>query len=284
MNNNNKNLEKKPFDKKAYDKEYQKEYRKKNADKNKTYQKVYQSLNAEKIKKQRDLYKKENKEKIKNNRIKNKEKTKIYNKAYREKKKEEKGKCSIKPKIRTFDRKKYSKKYQIENAKKLKEYQKDYRIKNKEKLKKLKNLDYIKNIEKYKNYHKKYREEKKEELKINKRKYVKIRRNEDILFKLISNLRSRLRSVMKYKNTKKCKKTLELTGCTLEFLYNYLESKFTKGMSWDNYGKFGWHIDHILPCSSFDMSNPEEQKKCFHYANLQPLWWLDNLKKSNKML
>jgi len=283
MNNNNKNLEKKPFDKKAYDKEYQKEYRKKNADKNKTYQKVYQSLNAEKIKKQRDIYRKENREKIKNNRIKNKEKTKIYNKAYREKKKEE-GKCSIKPKIRTFDKKKYIKKYQIENAKKLKEYQKDYKIKNKEKLKKLKKLDYIKNIEKYKNYHKKYREEKKEELKINKRKYVKKRRNEDILFKIISSLRSRLHSVMKYKNTKKCKKTLELTGCTLEFLYNYLESKFTKGMSWDNYGKFGWHIDHIIPCSSFDMSNPEEQKKCFHYTNLQPLWWLDNLKKSNKIM
>ena len=89
---------------------------------------------------------------------------------------------------------------------------------------------------------------------------------------------------MIYKNTKKCKKTLELTGCTLEFLYNYLESKFTKGMSWDNYGKFGWHIDHIIPCSSFDMSNPEEQKKCFHYTNLQPLWWLDNLKKSNKIM
>lgn len=284
MNNNIKKLKKEFFDRKKYNKEYQKEYRKKNATKNKAYQKVYQSLNAEKIKKQRDLYRKENKEKIKNNRIKNKEKEKIYNKNYREKQKAKKGECSLKSKISTFDRKKYEKQYQIENAQKLKEYQREYRIINKEKLKKSKREDYLKNKKRYQDYHKIYRKEKKEQLKINKREYVKNRRNEDILFKIIGNLRSRLRDVMKYKNTKKCKKTLELTGCTLEFLCNYLELKFTEGMSWNNYGKFGWHIDHIIPCSSFDMTDPEEQKKCFHYTNLQPLWWMDNLKKSNKII
>ena len=55
-------------------------------------------------------------------------------------------------------------------------------------------------------------------------------------------------------------------------------------MSWDNHG-FGddkWHIDHIIPCSNFDLTKKEEQKKCFNYKNLQPLWQKDNLSKGNK--
>jgi hypothetical protein len=43
-------------------------------------------------------------------------------------------------------------------------------------------------------------------------------------------------------------------------------------MSWDNYGKFGWHLDHIKPCKRFDLTSKDEQKKCFHYTNMQPLW------------
>lgn len=54
-------------------------------------------------------------------------------------------------------------------------------------------------------------------------------------------------------------------------------------MSWDNYGYRGWHIDHIKPCSSFNLSDIKEQKKCFHYSNMQPLWWKDNIAKSNKV-
>ncbi len=53
-------------------------------------------------------------------------------------------------------------------------------------------------------------------------------------------------------------------------------------MSWENYGK--WHVDHILPCASFDLGKPEEQFKCFNYKNLQPLWATDNLKKQAKIL
>jgi hypothetical protein len=55
-------------------------------------------------------------------------------------------------------------------------------------------------------------------------------------------------------------------------------------MSWENHGTYGWHIDHIIPCDAFDFTKIEEQKKCFHYTNLQPLWREDNLKKSNKIL
>jgi len=80
----------------------------------------------------------------------------------------------------------------------------------------------------------------------------------------------------------KTKTTLNLIGCSWEDLKLYLESKFQIGMSWDNYGYYGWHIDHIIPVSNFDIENLEELKKCMHYTNLQPLWMSDNLKKGNR--
>jgi len=64
---------------------------------------------------------------------------------------------------------------------------------------------------------------------------------------------------------------MDLLGCEIQFFKEYLESKFKIGMSWENYGKI-WHVDHIIPCKKFDLQNPEQQKKCFHYTNLQPLW------------
>jgi hypothetical protein len=71
-------------------------------------------------------------------------------------------------------------------------------------------------------------------------------------------------------------------GCDVITFKKYLESQFKEGMNWNNYGRKGWHIDHIRPCSNFDLSNLEQQKQCFHYTNLQPLWWKDNLIKSSK--
>ena len=77
---------------------------------------------------------------------------------------------------------------------------------------------------------------------------------------------------------------MKLVGCTLDELKNHLEKQFTKGMTWKNYNYRGWHVDHIIPCSSFDLIDPEQQKECFHYTNLQPLWGKDNIKKSNKII
>lgn len=94
--------------------------------------------------------------------------------------------------------------------------------------------------------------------------------------------RSRTNDAIKRCGASKSSKTLELLGCSLKSLKSYIESKFLDGMNWDNYGYHGWHIDHIRPCCSFDLTDPEQQKQCFHYTNLQPLWAKDNLRKHGK--
>jgi hypothetical protein len=115
----------------------------------------------------------------------------------------------------------------------------------------------------------------------NSREYTKKRRKTDIQFKLTCNLRTRLRSAL-CRNAR-CKSTLRLVGCSVEELRIWIENKFQEGMTWDNWGVFGWHIDHIIPCASFDLSLPENQIKCFHYTNLQPLWAKDNMSKHDRL-
>lgn len=95
--------------------------------------------------------------------------------------------------------------------------------------------------------------------------------------RIARNLRTRL--VKALRGSPKLSTSLELFGCTKEDLVKHLESQFQSGMTWNNYGLHGWHIDHIKPCASFDLTLDEEQRKCFHYTNLQPLWAKDNLKK-----
>ena len=106
------------------------------------------------------------------------------------------------------------------------------------------------------------------------------RRETDINYKLKKNLRCRVWSVLK--GLYKSKHTMELLGCDIEQLKSHLQSKFKPNMSWDNYGK--WHVDHIVPCDSFNLALPEEQEKCFNYKNLQPLWAIENLLKNNKVV
>jgi len=71
----------------------------------------------------------------------------------------------------------------------------------------------------------------------------------------------------------------ELLGCEVPFFREYLEERWSPGMSWKNYGYRGWHIDHIVPCAAFDLNDPEQRAKCFHYSNMQPLWAKDNFEK-----
>ena len=102
----------------------------------------------------------------------------------------------------------------------------------------------------------------------------------DPAYRMRCNLGSRLSEAVRVKGAWKVFGTIRLTGCTLTQLRAHLESLFTEGMTWKNYGE--WHIDHIRPCASFDLLDPEEQRKCFHYTNLRPLWATDNQKKGSR--
>lgn len=106
------------------------------------------------------------------------------------------------------------------------------------------------------------------------------RKANDIQYNLRRRLRGRVRDCLKSLIGKhyKYKSSLLLLGCDMPFFKDYIESKFEYGMNWDRFTYI--HIDHIIPCSQFDLTNIEEQKKCFHYTNMQPLWEVDNLTKS----
>ena len=104
--------------------------------------------------------------------------------------------------------------------------------------------------------------------------------NSNIKRRLYEQYRLRLLSALKHGNAGKSNPTIKLLGCSVNELKQYLERQFQPGMTWDNHTINGWHIDHIQPCSVFDFTDPEQQRICFNYNNLQPLWAKDNLSKS----
>ena len=142
--------------------------------------------------------------------------------------------------------KEYAKKYRIENAEKIKQYH--FGRKNQRRTTR---KEY---------FHKKYRS--------------------DIEYKLLHNLRSRIKNALKLKA--KDSTTIRLLGCTVIKFKQHIERLFIDGMTWGGVFSGDIHIDHIKPCKKFDLSKISEQKLCFHYTNLQPLWKLDNLKKGAK--
>lgn len=107
--------------------------------------------------------------------------------------------------------------------------------------------------------------------------YEKNRLEKDANYKLAKTLRTRINRVIK----KKIRPGSADLGCTLEDLKQHLEKQFDVGMTWDNHGE--WELDHIIPLSLFDLTDREQFLKACHYTNLQPLWWQDNLTKSNKL-
>lgn len=137
---------------------------------------------------------------------------------------------------------------------------------------------YLKNREKRLKQQKEYCLKNKEILRPKNAARAIKRYRSDIQQKIKSNLSSRMRQLFK----KNGSRTVDFIGCSIDELKQHLENQFLPGMSWDNYGLHGWHVDHIKPCTKFDLSDPEQQKACFHYTNLQPLWAIDNIKKSNK--
>lgn len=105
------------------------------------------------------------------------------------------------------------------------------------------------------------------------------RMRNDPNYRLVRNIRKRF--AMALKKGSKGGSAIESLGCSIEELKKHLESQFKDGMSWSNYGKTGWHIDHIIPLVKFDLTNLEDVKKACHYTNLQPLWAEENLSKGD---
>ena len=156
----------------------------------------------------------------------------------------------------TQEQKEYHKEYRLNNRKKIAKISKKYNLNNKEKISK-KNKKYHSNNKEIRN------------------KKLSIKRKNNFNFKLKGNLRNRVWSALK--GTNKSASTMELIGCSIDKLWNHLESKFESWMTKENYGL--WHVDHKIACAKFDLTCPEQQRTCFHYTNLQPMEAIENMRK-----
>jgi len=184
-----------------------------------------------------------------------------------------KNKSRCKPCIKEYS-KGYSKKYYEVHKESLKTQIKEYRDNNLEKARAVSRQYYTNNRASILIANKKYRE-------INRHKvneYFVNRRQRDLSFRLACNMRVRLSEAVSGKN--KSASAIKDLGCSLDELRLHLESQFKPGMTWENYGE--WHIDHIRPLVSFDLSNSKQAKTACHYTNLQPLWAEENFSKGGK--
>ena len=153
-----------------------------------------------------------------------------------------------------------------ENKLKKKLMDKKYRENNKNKIAKKKKI---------------YAKLNKEKIRIYKNNWYNNKLKNDIGFKMLRRIRNRIYyALIKQRNIRKIKSFTSLVGTNKENLWKHLESTFKSGMTKENYGK--WHIDHIKPCAAFNLTKLKEQKKCFHYTNLQALWAYENLSKGAK--
>lgn len=184
-------------------------------------------------------------------------KHRVYVKKYRAKHKEQ--------------AKEYGKKYRAENSEEIKEKSKEFRDNNKEYFR----LYRVSHKEHRKDYNKRFVGTHRDYM----AKYQREKRKTDILFKLRVNLRARLNRAIN-RNTK-VGSTVKDLGCSILELKFYLEDRFKEGMTWKNYGD--WHIDHIIPLASFDLTDREQFLKACHYSNLQPLWASENISKGKRV-
>ena len=192
------------------------------------------------------------------------EKKKLYYKSDPEKFKKRWKEQSNKNKERYSIR---NKKYYADHREKRKEYNRQWNKNHKEEVKSQKKEYTAKNIEKIK-----------KRMKI----YVATRKKDDVNFNIAIKLRQRFLRAIKMGSKKTS--VINLLGCTIQELKDKLKAQFTEGMTWDLFMQGDIHIDHIIPCSSFNLEDLEQQKLCFHYSNLQLLWKEHNLKKSDHIL
>jgi hypothetical protein len=164
------------------------------------------------------------------------------------------------------------------------EYQRQYRAANKEKVLKKQREYRARTAEKQREYvrrarkrHRKAMNERTRRWREKNRDYGVQRARKDLDFRLRISLGARIRAALK--NGYKGAGTMELIGCSIDELKSHIERQFRLGMTWETWGRHGWHIDHIKPLSSFDLTVPAQQQAACHYTNLQPLWAAENIAK-----
>lgn len=208
--------------------------------------------------------------------IKNQEKFDKYHQEYRDLHKEEK--------VEYFKEK--NKQWYLNNKEQESIRGRKYRLEHKEARKEYAHNYYLENKDKIYNYSRIWVTNNPDKAAITSRKSANKKRS-TIQGKITANTKCMIYiSLRNKKEPKNNKKWQDLVGFTCTELMNHLEKLFQPGMSWENYGKYGWHIDHILPVTSFKFTsyNDDAFKECFSLKNLQPLWWRDNLTKGNKIL
>jgi len=233
--------------------EYDKECRKNNKKLKAERDRIYREKNKEYLKEKSKQYYKDNKEymleKNKKYRESNKETISKQRKEYRETHKEHKS---------TYDKERRN----INKDDIAAKYKEWYKI----------------NKESVLAYKKEWGKRNKEHCREHQKQYMKNRCKTDVNFRILCNYRGRIYKAIKENAKSEC--TTKIIGCTIEELKQHLENQFSEGMTFENYGK--WHIDHVKPCSLFNLENEADQRECFNYKNLQPLWAIDNIIKSNK--
>lgn len=126
-------------------------------------------------------------------------------------------------------------------------------------------------------------QEKKKDLEY-KRRWINQKRAEDLHFRVLSNLRARLGAAVRRRDSKKANtRTHALVGVDWETFRKHIEKQFDENMSWDNWGKTGWHIDHIIPLAAFDLSKKKELAVASYYLNHRPMWGKENMRKAGNM-
>jgi hypothetical protein len=223
-----------------------------------------------------EIFKNKKKESNKKYRLKNIEKLKIIKKLYYQKVKnteshKEKRRAWSRLYNKTPKRMEYNRLLKRKNYKRNTERQAIYWINNPESFKQRESWKKI--------YMRNYRKQNRLKILLQ----IKTRRENDPNFKMRNTLRSRIWTVLKRKNTTKLLSTLTLLGVdNVETVIKHIEKQFKNGMTWNNHGE--WHLDHIKPCASFDLTCPVQQLACFNYKNLQPLEAFENMSKGAKII
>ena len=184
-------------------------------------------------------------------------------------------------KVRTDHRRakqrEYSAKYRKRNKAKVRESDAAYRDRNRDRLGKRQRKDRDENRDKWRE---RWRSEPRTERRREFERQYRKRRKGIPKERLARALRGRIRDALAGKF--RAGSPVRDLGCTLDELVAHIEAQWTEGMSWDTYGQRGWHIDHIKPLASFDLTDRGQFLEAAHYTNLQPLWAIDNLKKGHK--